>query len=84
MSGGVCHLLNENRFGGVYKNYLNLRLSEQEANAAVKSPSVRPFDITGRPMKGWVMVDGDERKDDGELEEWLSKARRFVAQLPPK
>jgi len=43
-------------FGGVYKDFLILRLGEDLAEDALKLPGTKPFDITGRPMKGWVMV----------------------------
>ena len=52
MFGGVCHLLNGNMFCGVYKDFLILRLGEERAEEALGLPHVRPFDITGRPMKG--------------------------------
>ena len=83
MFGGVCYLLNGNMVGGVYKDYLILRLGGQGASEALEQPFVRPFDITGRPMKGWVMVDeqGFQGKD---LDTWLNKARDFVRTLPPK
>ena len=83
MFGGVCYLLNGNIVCGVYKDYLILRLGEEEAVLALQNPRVREFDITGRPMKGWVMV--DERACTGKkLEAWLNKARTFVAGLPAK
>lgn len=84
MFGGVCHLLNGNMFCGVYKHYLILRLGDPDAQHALESPFVRPFDITGRPMKGWVMVEREGFKSDQELEAWLNKARRFAETLPSK
>ena len=59
MFGGVCYLLNGNMCFGIYKDYLIVRLGEEEAAAALKQEGVRPFDITGRPMKGWVMVSAE-------------------------
>jgi TfoX/Sxy family transcriptional regulator of competence genes len=56
MFGGVCFLLNGNMFCGVYKNYLILRLGEKVANKALENTHIKPFDITGKPMKGWIMV----------------------------
>ena len=44
---------------------------------------MRSMDVTGRPMKGWVMVSG-EALDDDELAQWLEKARAFAGALPPK
>ena len=84
MFGGVCHLMNGNMFGGVYKHFLILRLGEEKAKKALQEPHVRVFDITGRPMKGWVMVDRDGFSGEGKLQEWLDQAREFVNTLPPK
>jgi TfoX/Sxy family transcriptional regulator of competence genes len=84
MFGGVCHLLQGNMFCGVYKDFLILRLGEDESKKAMKLPFVRPFDITGRPMKGWVMVDGLGFESDDALKEWLEKAKKFAGSLQPK
>jgi len=83
MFGGTCHLLNGNMMCGVYKDFLILRLGQEAAVEALQEPFVRPFDITGRPMKGWVMVD-ERGIQGGDLERWLKKARLFVETLPPK
>jgi TfoX/Sxy family transcriptional regulator of competence genes len=84
MFGGVCHLLNGNMLCGVYKDFLILRLGEKQAEEAGGLSCVRPFDITGRPMKGWVMVEGEGFASDDQLTAWLGKARAFVETLPPK
>ncbi len=84
MFGGVCHLLNGNMFGGVYKDYLILRLSEKRMQDAFKLHHVKVFDITGKPMKGWIMVDRKGFANDDTLKEWLGKAKDFVMTLPAK
>ena len=84
MFGGVCHLLHGNMFCGVYKDYLILRLGVEPAELALQKPHVGPFDITGRPMKGWVMVAEDGFKTDAELTKQLKQAQEFVRMLPPK
>ena len=84
MFGGICHLLHGNMFCGVYKDFLILRLGEEKAAKALESPFVKPFDITGRVMKGWVMVAQEGFATDDELETWLNQAREFVETLPAK
>jgi len=84
MFGGVCHLLNGNMVCGVYKDYLILRLGEKDSIKALEQPFTKPFDITGKPMKGWVMVENQGFKHDDKLKSWLSKARAFVKKLPSK
>lgn len=84
MFGGVCHLLHGNMVAGVWKEFLILRLGEDAARFAQELPHVRPFDITGRPMKGWVMVEPAGCRSAAQLNKWLGQARAFAGQLPAK
>ena len=84
MFGGVCHLMSGNMFCGVYKEFLILRLGEDAAADALDQKHVKVFDITGKPMRGWVMVDKKGFKSDDILKNWLDKARILVKTLPPK
>jgi TfoX/Sxy family transcriptional regulator of competence genes len=84
MFGGVCHLINGNMFCGVHKDFLILRLGEDKSKDALQQPYARPFDITGKPMKGWVMVASDGYKSDPDLKAWLEQAKGFVKTLPKK
>jgi TfoX/Sxy family transcriptional regulator of competence genes len=84
MFGGICHLLKGNMFCGVYRDYLILRLGEKGAAEALQSPHARPFDITGKPMKGWVMIDQQGFPDSDALLALLEEARDFARTLPPK
>jgi hypothetical protein len=83
MFGGTCYLIRGNMLCGVYREYLILRLGDKLGAEALKKPHVKPFDITGRPMKGWVMVEENGFKS-GQLAKWIEKARQFVETLPPK
>ena len=84
MFGGVCHLLHGNMVAGVWKDSLILRLGEDAADFARELPHVRPFDVTGRPMKSWVMVEPAGFKTAAQLKRWLEQARTFAESLPPK
>ena len=84
MFGGVCHLLSGDRFCGVYKDFLILRIGEENADKALTPPHVKPFDITGRPMKVWVMLGQDGFKTDQHVADFLNQAKKFVSSLPPK
>jgi len=83
MFGGTCYLLNGNMMCGVYKDYLIIRLGNEEGIKALQEPFVHVFDITGRPMKGWVMVEEKGFQDD-HLRRWLEKSINFVKTLPEK
>jgi len=84
MFGGVCHLINGNMFCGVHKDSLILRLGEESAREAMSADHVREFDITGKPMKGWVMVAEKGYQGEQNLLNWLEKAKKFAKTLPSK
>jgi TfoX/Sxy family transcriptional regulator of competence genes len=84
MFGGVCYLIKGNMVAGVWKDFLILRLGREGAEKALELPFARPFDVTGRAMKGWVMIEGPAVEKDADLEEWLLEAKEFVRTLPPK
>src|SRR5437867_1796231 len=71
MFGGVGFLLNGNMCVGVWKTSLIVRLDPDQYLAALTEQHVRQFDITGRPMKGWIMVEPDGIETDEQLSEWV-------------
>jgi len=84
MFGGVGFLLNGNMLVGIWKTSLIVRLAAEEAESALKEPNVVPFDIMGRPMKGWVMVEPEGIETDEQLADWIRRSADFVATLPRK
>ena len=84
MFGGLGYLLHGNMCFGIWKNSLILRLGESNAQSALKTKRVKPFDITDRAMKGWVLVAPQGIKSDASLKQWVEQAIEFVSQLPRK
>ena len=84
MFGGVGFLLNGNLLVGVWKESLVVRLGPDEGEEALKEPHVKEFDITGRAMKGWVLVAPAGVEDDEQLNGWIQRALKFVRKLPGK
>lgn len=84
MFGGMAFLLNGKMLVGVWEDMLIARLGPEAGNEALRKPHVRAFDITGKPMKGWVMVEPEGIEDDEQLKNWIDRATSFVATLPGK
>lgn len=84
MFGGLGFLLNGNMCVGIWKDDLIARVGPDEYPAALKRKGAREFDITGRPMQGWVLVQGSALKSDSTLNEWIELALQFVLTLPAK
>jgi len=49
----------------------------------LKLPGVKPMDITGKPMKGWVMIGAVSLTDEA-VARWVEKAHAFAKSLPSK
>ncbi|MFI0139470.1 TfoX/Sxy family protein [Streptomyces luteogriseus] len=84
MFGGVAFLYRGNMAVGVTGDDLMVRVGPEAADAALARPGTRVFDMTGRPMRGWVVVDGTAIAEDDTLGAWLDEGRAFAATLPPK
>jgi TfoX/Sxy family transcriptional regulator of competence genes len=84
MFGGVGFLLNGNMCVGVWKEFLIVRVGPDAYDDALAEPGVREFDITGRSMTGWVMVEPDGVESERKLSEWVQQAVDFVEGLPKK
>ncbi|MFC0111508.1 TfoX/Sxy family protein [Kibdelosporangium aridum] len=84
MFGGLAFLLNGNMTVGILGEALIVRLDADEAADALTEPGARPFDFTGRPMTGWLMVDPEGHAEDDDLRRWVDRAIDFVGSLPPK
>ncbi len=84
MFGGICFMLNGNMLVGVWKDSLIARLGPGQGEAALQEPHVKVFDITGRPMKNWVLVVPEGVEEDDQLGQWIGRAEDFVGTLPSK
>ena len=56
----------------------------EDTDAELQQPRVHPFDITGKPMRGWLSVEADAAKTKRDLARWIARSRAYVATLPPK
>jgi TfoX/Sxy family transcriptional regulator of competence genes len=84
MFGGIGFLLNGNMLVGVWKESLIVRIGPEKSDEALREPHVGEFNITGRSMKGWVLVAPEGVEDDEQLSGWIQRALKFVAKLPEK
>jgi hypothetical protein len=84
MFGGVGYMVQGNMACGVHKDRLIIRIGPEGYEDAMGMAHTRPFDITGRPMKGWVMVVPEGCESDGDLRDWVRLGVDFALTLPPK
>ena len=84
MFGGICVLINGNMACGVYKDDLIVRVGTEKYQAALSRPHTKLFDITGKALKGWVMVEPQGCKTEKALKAWVEQGVAFARSLPGK
>jgi TfoX/Sxy family transcriptional regulator of competence genes len=84
MFGGIGFLLNGNMACGVNKDNLIVRIDPNKQDALLKKPHAKPFDLTGKPMKGWLVIEAEGVKTDKQLSAWVKEGIEFASALPPK
>ena len=83
MFGGTCYLEDKKMVCGTWKDNVILRLSETDGERALKEKKADVFDITGRPMKGWVMIN-KKYLSDALIRDWVEQARIHVKSIVKK
>jgi hypothetical protein len=84
MFGGVGFLINGNMACGVHGPDLILRVGPDRYDQIISQPHVRVFDMTGRPMKGWVLVAPGGYASEEALDALIQQGVGFALSLPPK
>jgi len=84
MFGGVGYMLRGNLACGVNKNNLIVRLHPEQAAEALAKPHVRVFDMTGRPMAGWIVVEPAGLETPAALKRWVELGVEYALSLPEK
>jgi TfoX/Sxy family transcriptional regulator of competence genes len=83
MFGGIGFMLNGNMVAAVSKRGLLLRVGKEQYGHALARPGVRPMEMRGRRMEGYLYVE-PLALDNSALRAWLDEASTFVQTLPPK
>src|SRR3989304_9570440 len=84
MFGGIGFLLDGNMACGVHKDALIVRVGADAYQSALDQANARPFDMTGRPMTGWVMVDPPGFASESALDAWVRRGWGVFPRLSPQ
>jgi TfoX/Sxy family transcriptional regulator of competence genes len=83
MFGGVGFMVNGNLVAAASKRGLLLRVGRERQVEALAQPGIRPMEMRGRRMEGYVYADPPPRSEDA-IMPWLRLALDYVQSLPPK
>ena len=84
MFGSLAFLVGGSLACCVQSDGLLVRLPPEEAAAALAEPGTRPFVMSGRPARGWVVVDLDAVAGPGELRHWVGRGVESATALAPR
>ena len=84
MFGGIAFMLGGNMAVGVSGPDLMVRVDPADHDALLGQDEVRVFDLSGRSMKGWILVGPAATDTETRLGEWIDRGLDFAGSLPPK
>jgi TfoX/Sxy family transcriptional regulator of competence genes len=78
MFGGLAFLIDEiMAVSASNKGGLLLRIDRTQTVSLVSEPHVRPAEMRGREMDGWLRVDAEVLETDDELRRWVNHGVAF-------
>jgi hypothetical protein len=85
MFGGLAFLVNGNMsVSASGQGGLLLRIDPPETDALLQRPHARPFQMRGRVMQGWLLVDPEGVRTKRQLERWVARGVAYARSLPGK
>ena len=85
MFGGLAFLIGGNMAvaasgqGGIL-----VRADPERSDELVAGSSARLMEMRGREMRGWLRVDGEDVRTEGELARWVALGAGYARSLPAK
>jgi len=83
MFGGVAFMVNGNMAVGVSNDELMVRAGD-DADSLLDEYGVRQFEMSGKTMKGWLLVESAAVAEEVDLLHWVGVGVGIAESLPPK
>ena len=83
MFGGVAFMIRGHMSCGVVNETFMVRVDPEREGALLREPGARPMDFTGKPMRGFLYVEGIGLAGAA-LRRWVKRAADFAESRPPK
>ena len=84
MFGGLAFLIGGKMAVGVSGHDLMVRVGKDAHDVAMARPGARIFDLSGRPMRGWIVVAPEAFPSDNVLGAWVDQGVTYAEGLPSK
>jgi TfoX/Sxy family transcriptional regulator of competence genes len=77
MMGGLTFMVNGKMCIGIINDEMMCRIDAELQDDVLSRTGCRVMDFTGRPMRGYVMVDGSGMKSKKDFEFWIDLCLGF-------
>jgi TfoX/Sxy family transcriptional regulator of competence genes len=85
MFGGLAFLVNgKMAVSASGQGGLLVRVDPAETDRLAARAHADRFEMRGRPMEGWLRVDGAGLRTKRQLEPWVARGVAYARSLPPK
>ncbi|HZC29841.1 MAG TPA: TfoX/Sxy family protein [Gaiellaceae bacterium] len=85
MFGGLAFLVNGNMaIAASGQGGILVRVDPVKSDALVAATPAREMEMRGRSMAGWLRVDSEDVRTEGELARWVELGTAYARSLPPK
>ena len=85
MFGGLAFLVGGNMaVGASGQGGILVRVDPEESDSLVASTNARLMEMRGRSMRGWLRVESEDVRAEGELEKWVDRGVAYARSLPAK
>lgn len=85
MFGGIGWMIHGNLATGVHSDgALMIRCTKEDTEENLARPGAYGMMRGGKPMAGWILVEGDAVVDDEDLATWVARGCAYAQGLPPK
>ena len=74
MFGGIAFMINDKMCLGVDKDDMIVRCEPNMTDDLLLKKGAKPFDLTSRPMKGWLLVTEEGTKSKKNFDYWVATA----------
>jgi TfoX/Sxy family transcriptional regulator of competence genes len=85
MFGGLSFLVHGNMaIAASGRGGLLVRVDPQRSDELLAASGARPFEMRGREMRGWLLVDAEDARTEEQLRTWVEHGTSFARSLPAK
>ena len=85
MFGGLAFLIGGNlAVSSSSRGGLLVRVDPEQTGALLRRPHVHAFEMRGRPMQGWLLVDPEGVRTKRQLQPWVRRGVDYARSLAPK